>query len=440
MINLFRAMIRDNPVTGNRINRLMAIEARSPSAIRELEDRYLRHTLQAATTSVPAYRKARFVKAAHSASLSEFPIISKKHLLENPDLYYPKLGLKKLVTSKGKTSGTTGTPMTVYRSLDSVIWEYAFVHRHWRWSGFRRGMPRATLRGEVLVAANSKEGPFWRHNSWENQLLLSSRHLRSPYIQQIVEQLDRFKPYLLQAYPSTAYELARYLQSIGRVVTVPFVYTGSEMLYSHQRALLEHAFNCKVMDCYGMAERVAFATQCVHGNYHLNPEYSQVEIVDDSGNPTDSEGFIVGTTFHNLTMPLVRYQLSDRSRWKKGDCPCGRKHRMIEPISGKFEDAIHGSEGNAISPSIVTFAFKGLQFIERSQVAQVGNGKWDIRVVPLPGFGAHERNTLIGNIHKLIDPGLEVRIVECADIPRTGAYKYRWIVNESAQNEAAQTR
>jgi phenylacetate-CoA ligase len=432
MINLLRAMTRDNLLTGSRVNRLMKIEASSPSAIRELGNRYLRRTLEAATANIPAYRDARFVQAATGAALSGFPLVSKKHLLENPDLYYPKLGLKRFVTSTGKTSGTTGTPLIVHRSLDSVIWEYAFVHRHWGWSGFRRGMPRATLRGDMVSAADSTEGPFWRHNAWENQLLLSSRHLRAPFIERMVEKLASFKPHLLQAYPSTAYELARYLQGIGRVVPIPFVYTGSEMLYAHQRALIEQAFNCKVMDFYGMAERVAFAAQCEHGNYHVTPEYSHVEIVDDAGNPTDSDGFIVGTTFHNLIMPLVRYQLSDRSRWKRGECPCGRHYPMIEPISGKFEDVIYGSAGNAISPSIVTFAFKGLQFIERSQVAQVAPGKWELRIVPLPGFGAHERSALIGNIHKLIDPGLEISIVECADIPRTSAYKYRWIVNESA--------
>ncbi|MBE2260097.1 MAG: phenylacetate--CoA ligase family protein [Rhodobacteraceae bacterium] len=431
MIDLLRAMIRDNPVTGSRIDRLMEIGASSQPVIREIEGHYLRRTLQAAVANLPAYRSARFLKAATSASLSEFPLISKQDLLESPTRYYPRLGLKKLVTSIGKTSGTTGTPLTVYRSLNSVIWEYAFVHRHWSWSGFRRGMPRATLRGDIVATADSVEGPFWRYNTWENQLVLSSRHLRAPYIQQIVEQLDRFGPYLLQAYPSTAYELARYLQSIGRVVPIPFVYTGSEILYSHQRDLIEHAFDCKVMDFYGMAERVAFAAQCESGSYHVNTEYSKVEIVDDSGNQTDSEGFIVGTTFHNLTMPLVRYRLSDRSRWKKGDCPCGRIQQMIEPITGKFEDVIQGSEGNVISPSVVTFAFKGLQLIERSQVAQVGPGKWEIRVVPLPGFGVLERSALIGNIHKLIDPGLEISIVECTDIPRTNAYKYRWIVDES---------
>lgn len=438
MIGMLRAMVRDNPLMASRAELLREIEASPPAVAADFSERLLCRSLAAAAANIPAYRDAWFASAATAGLLAEFPLISKKQLLEAPERYYPRLGLKKLVTSIGKTSGTTGTPLTIFRSLDSVIWEYAFVHRHWAWSGLRRGMPRATLRGDLVASADQTEGPFWHFNVWENQLLLSSRHLRTPFVERIVEKLSSFHPYLMQAYPSTAYELAKYLQTVGRVVPIPFVYTGSEMLYSHQRALIEEAFACKVMDFYGMAERVAFAAQCEHGSYHVHPAYGRVEIVDDEGKPTDTEGFIVGTTVHNLTMPLVRYQLSDRSRWKRGECACGRHFPMIEPISGKFEDVIHGSEGNAISPSIVTFAFKGLKFIERSQVAEVAPGRWQIRIVPQPGFGVQERDQLFGNVRTLIDPGLEIEIVECAEIPRTNAYKYRWIVNESAQHALAQ--
>ena len=78
------------------------------------------------------------------------------------------------------------------------------------------------------------------------------------------------------------------------------------------------------MDMYGMAERVAFATECEYGQMHVNPDYSFVEIVDAAGRPTADVGYVVGTTFHNHAMPLVRCRLSDRTRWKRGQCACGR--------------------------------------------------------------------------------------------------------------------
>jgi len=103
---------------------------------------------------------------------------------------------------------------------------------------------------------------------------------------------------------------------------------------------------------------------------------------------------------------------------------------MVYPIEGKYEDIIYGSSGNPVSPSIITFAFKGLRNIERSQVAQIADAHWEVRVVPLAGYGESERSALAKNIREMVDPDLQVTIVECQDIPRTEAGKYRWVVNE----------
>ena len=196
---------------------------------------------------------------------------------------------------------------------------------------------------------------------------------------------------------------------------------------------VEECFGAKVMDMYGMAERVAYATECEFGSLHVNPDYSFVELVDEDGKPARDFGYVVGTTFHNHAMPLVRYRLTDRTRWRPGACACGRPFPVIEPVSGKWEDSIFGGDGAFVSPSVLTFAFKGLRNIRKSQVAQVAPAHWEVRVVPAPGFGADERRQLVDNIHRLIDPRVEVRVVLRDDIPGTASGKYRWVVNESSQ-------
>jgi phenylacetate-CoA ligase len=319
----------------------------------------------------------------------------------------------------------------MFRSLDSVLWENAIVGRHFRWSGYRPGMRRAYLRGDLVVPIDRSTPPYWFHNRYNNQLIVSSRHLRDGCVDDIIEALAKFAPFMMEAYPSTAYELALLLEQRNAFLRIPYVYTGSEPLYPHQRQLIEARLTTCVMDHYGMAERIAYATECEHGSLHLNTDYSYVEIVDDDGQPTDSEGHIVGTTFHNTVMPLVRYRMSDRTRWRPGSCACGRTYPMIEPVSGKYEDTLFGSQGQRISPSVVTFAFKALRGIRYSQVAQVAADTWEIRVVPEAGFNEAERNRLIENVRKLVDPGLRILVREVDEIARTSAHKYRWIVNES---------
>jgi len=103
---------------------------------------------------------------------------------------------------------------------------------------------------------------------------------------------------------------------------------------------------------------------------------------------------------------------------------------MIEPVTGKVEDSIFGSNGAFVSPSVLTFAFKGVQNIKKSQVAQVAPERWEIRLVPAPAFGADDRHKLVDNIHNLVDPGVNIDVVLRDEIPCTASGKFRWVVNE----------
>lgn len=425
-------LLRDNWLCHRRVRELLSHEQLAAGDILAFQNGMLRRTLVSAVQRIPAYSSLNIPTATHELVpfLRETcPVVTKNDLIAARDKYYPNDGRAHPWSIVGKTSGTTGSPLDVFRSFDSVVWENAFIHRHWHWSGFKQGMRRATLRGDLVVDLDNKLPPYWIKNRADNQLLFSTRHLNNDNVDLFLDMLRHYQPFLLQAYPSAAFILAQALERTNQKLDIPWVFTASEMLHPYQRELIETRIG-RVMDSYGMAERVAFASECEFGSLHVNTDYSFVEILDENNQPTDGDGFVVGTTFHNHLMPLIRYKLSDRTRWKPGACQCGRPYPMIEPIHGKFEDVLFGSTGSAISPSIITFAFKGLKYIEKSQVAQVSEGCWEVRVVPMPGFGAEERAALVNNIHTLIDPNLSIKVVECIDIPRTTSGKYRWVINE----------
>jgi phenylacetate-CoA ligase len=128
---------------------------------------------------------------------------------------------------------------------------------------------------------------------------------------------------------------------------------------------------------------------------------------------------------------LVRYRLSDRTRWKRTRCLCGRSFPLIEPVTGKYEDRITGSNGAEISPSVLTFAFKGVEHIRKSQVAQIAQGRWEIRVVPAPEFDQADQQKLIDNIRQLVDAQVDVKVVLKDDLGSTASGKFQWVVNET---------
>lgn len=427
-----RYLLRDNILCSARVDALLAHEKWSKEELAEYQRGLLAKTLRAAQRNIGAYQ--RLSPPADHQQITQFlsanyPVVTKTKLLRERERYYPRGGAARPWTIVGKTSGTTGTPIDMFRSIDSVLWEQAFIKRHWQWSGFKEGMRRATLRGDNVVPIARSQLPFWFLNRFNNQLLISSRHLKPAYMGHIVEALRKFQPHILQAYPSTVFVLARYLEETDGRLSVPYVYTGSEMLYPYQREIIEARIG-KIMDFYGMAERVAYAAECEYGSLHVCTDYSYVEILDDDSKPTDDYGYVVGTTLHNLAMPLIRYRLSDRTRWKRGECACGRPYPMIEPIAGKFEDRVFGSDGSPVSPSIVTFAFKGVRNIASSQVAQVAAGRWEVRVVPMRDYSTADGEQIVRNIHELVDRNLNINVKVINEIPRTEAGKYRWVVNE----------
>jgi phenylacetate-CoA ligase len=94
---------------------------------------------------------------------------------------------------------------------------------------------------------------------------------------------------------------------------------------------------------------------------------------------------------------------------------------------------VFNKHGNPISPSVLTFAFKGVENIAKSQVAQVGQGIWQIRIVPMPGYTKSDEEKLVKNIHRLVDADVDLDVVLRDNIPNTSAGKFRWVVNETTR-------
>ncbi len=429
----FRDILRDNLLLEKKLNKIRKNIQLSPDKLKILTCKLLVRSLKHAIKNIPYYFNCLIADDCYKEPeniLANFPIISKNDLLSKRELFYPAGGKQKCWWSIGKTSGTTGTPLEVFRDFSSILYERAFIRRHWECAGFKKLKKRATVRGDLIVPLDKPKPPFWFFNCFDNQLLISSRHLKHNYFNDIVKKLEEFSPYILEAYPSTAFELAVYLKKKNVFIKIPYVFTGSEMLYEYQRDLIAERFCCKIMDFYGMAERVAFASECEYGNMHINTDYSYVEILDKNGEPTDDYGYITGTTYYNLAMPLVRYQMNDMTKWKKGKCQCSRPFPMIEPVRGKFEDTLYGGNGTPISPSILTFAFKGLHSILKSQVAQIDKNTWEVRIVVDSNFCETVNDKLKNNIRQMVDPDIDIIVKIVDDIPRTSAGKYRWVLNE----------
>jgi phenylacetate-CoA ligase len=426
-----RHAMKRNPLVSRWCAELQGRERTDPRNHR-FRQRQLLERLFLDARHVPAYATA--ASQPHGDALAHlrdaFPIIDKEEVLRRQTDYLQHGRLPRHRLTVAETSGTTGTPMDVFRSLGSMLYEEAFHLQHWHWAGWQAGQRQAVLRGDTLVPIHRDEPPFWFEDSVGSQLMLSTRHLNRDNAPAFAQALLRFGARQLRAYPSAAHELAVLVEATGIPLRFEAVITGSEMLYAFQRDRIERVFGARVFDFYGMAERVAFAAECERGRLHVNPEYGVLEIVDSEGAPTDGEGTLVGTSLHNRVMPLIRYRMNDTARWSQEPCPCGRTYPVIERISGRLADQLFDLDGRPVNCTMIGFAFDGMHNIRKAQVAQVAGDLWVIRIVPSANYSGEDGARVLNKLARDVSPRVAARIDLASEIPSQPSGKYKWVVQE----------
>jgi phenylacetate-CoA ligase len=337
---------------------------------------------------------------------------------------------------EGHTSGTTGSPLTIYYGGDVIPMNYAVMDRQYRWADARLardGDRVAVVRGNVIVPLSQKRAPFWRHNRSLNQLLMSSFHLTPENLVSYYQALREFQPRIIDGYPSSLYVIAKVLLNRNERLPLKAAITSSETLYDFQREAIESAFQCRVFDYYAAAERVVFAVECDrHEGHHLCEEYGITEIVDDDGQPLPAghEGIVVGTSLHNTGMPMIRYRTTDRTALKTRACSCGRPLPLMEDVTTKAEDLLRLKDGRLIPPSVLTHPFKPLDCIEASQIVQTDLDRIVVRLIPRAEYTEKHGTVLIRDLKARVGADMRVEIELVKELPRTARGKFKWVISQ----------
>jgi phenylacetate-CoA ligase len=402
------------------------------------QNEHLRRTIANAYSRVPYYRNVMRERGLTPSDfkaqedLPKLPVLTKSVVRRRwRELIAQDIDPRSLKASP--TSGTTGSPLTVYwDKTTDVLWNL-LIWRHREWAGVKFGEPYATLLGRLIVPPPTNRPPFWRRNALWHQTLFSSFHLHPDHIPAYVEEMRHCRARFLESYPSTAFILALGLERLGQKLPLKAVFTSSEPLLDIQRDLISDRFECEVFDYYGMSEAVMFAGECTaHLGMHHHMEASVVEVIDRHGNPLESgaTGRLVGTTLHNDAMPLIRYDTGDMTTRLARRCSCGRAHHLYSSVTTKAEDILVAPDGRLVSPSVLTHPFKPLRGLVKSQIIQEDLST--LRVLLVADVRPDDRTLSQlreGIAHRL---GGAVRIIfeVVPEIPVGPNGKFRWVVSK----------
>ena len=434
---LGQTLIRRNPYYYERSSNVLARgDSWEYERRRTWVAQHVRRTLQFA-------RRTDYGRSVRGGdTLASWPLLEKESLRHGLSAF--TTGYKWL-SSPAHTGGSSGVPLKVVRSLEAIVFEQATIDRVIRSVGVDPRTARtAVLRGDNPRDVEVSPNPECEVIDRGRIMAMSANALTDSSVEHIANEIEKFGPQLLCAYPSALETLVRYLHDNGRRISIPAVVTSSEVFRPEAWALVEQTLGCRLADYYGQAERIAFASATEAGQYRFQHGYSHVEFIPYDGQhvPSDSRHRlyeVVGTSFWNCLLPIVRYRTGDLVR-----VPASWGERELEELSlglRTFECVLGRQQELLVCPQAVRITGIGcmpneVRNVLRFQFVQEDLDEARILVLPDEKFSRDDAERLLANARARIPPHVDVTVEIAQRLERTPRGKTPLIVHRPPVHDA----
>ena len=194
---------------------------------------------------------------------------------------------------------------------------------------------------------------------------------------------------------------------------------GSEKLTAESQQYLENFFGAKVLHWYGHSERVVLAAQGRTSNHlHFWPTYGFVEF----GEP-DTEGNreIIGTSFHNHVMPLIRYRTGDYAKITDGE---------VSEIVGRDYEYLVSATGRRISLTAINMHDRIFDDLLAVQFFQEHAGVVECRFQAGPKWQSSREEAMEAGLLKKLGNDFTLTLRQVPEVEKTSAGKHKWLVTK----------
>jgi phenylacetate-CoA ligase len=213
---------------------------------------------------------------------------------------------------------------------------------------------------------------------------------------------------------------------------------GSEKLTAESQQHLEQFFGARVGHWYGHSERVVLAAQGRTSNHlHFWPTYGFVEFGEANA---DGHREIIGTSFHNHVMPLIRYRTGDycsptfQSRDSGAEDSTLESQATwpaVEAVVGRDYEFLISATGRRISLTAINMhdnIFDGLLAV---QFFQERLGEVECRFQPGPQWQNSRQEAMLSGLLKKLGDDFTLTLREVKEVEKTSAGKHMWLVTSS---------
>lgn len=337
---------------------------------------------------------------------------------------------------RNTSSGSTGAPTVFFEDGSIAALNWAHELRFRNWFGLNPGVKEARMARISTEYMPRSSSILFRRLLW-HQLVLPGINLSEEDYEYCLKRIRQYRPRVIWGFTSALTGLGEYMLGTGASLAPngpDLLITWAAPMHTHERRVLERAFNCALTNIYGSREVGHVAARCPHDSLHLNQEWSLVEI-ESNEQTYDGErgGEILVTTLVDTPMPFVRYRMGDIGTLSNAKCPCGRTLLTLSQLLGRTGEIFKTKDGRMISPNFWCRTFmdpKMSHSIRRFQVIYTKEKDLRIKIVADTSYGPDTEAYLRSFLEKNFDADTNIDFEYVEDIASHISGKYQMVVNE----------
>jgi phenylacetate-CoA ligase len=406
--------------------KFLFLNSQDPKA-REIKNKYLDNLLRYATKTTPFYFNYK-----DYLTLNDFPVINKYIIRSDYSSFRPKVIPTGKKMYSVTTSGSTGTPFTVFHDKKKRLRHIADNIFFNELANSKLGSRLYYFRVWHKMVKKTKVLSLLQNLVTLDSGKLDTESIENNFLNKI--KSDKSTKSVL-AYASTLEAFARHLRKNYKFpieTKIKSIISQSETLSNEAKVDLEYYLSSKVVSRYSNMENGFIGQQCSSGNgeYHLNEASYFIEILDmnlDVPVESGEMGRIVVTDLFNYGMPLIRYDTGDIGTVKE-IASCEIKNRVLAKIEGRRTDFIFDTKGNLLSPHVITNTMWKYVEILQFQFIQEAKKKY-IMILNKGNVPFHEEADLIKDIKSFLGDDAEITIRYVEEIPLLQSGKRKKIIN-----------
>jgi phenylacetate-CoA ligase len=420
---------RFQPEGNEFLKTLQETQGYSKKEIKEYQEKQFIELAKHAINNTLYYKKWATNEGISSDAISKiedlklFPVIEKQTIRENPELFRATNIKSQFILN---TSGTTGTPLSIYTDKISRSKHYAFFTRLRKKYDIQKTSKRCTLFGRIIMQADQENPPFWRYDWYQHNLLMSSYHLKESNLKDYYNKLVNFAPEEIFTYPSSITPIAEYIvKNLLAPIELKLIMTTAENLSDYQRGIINKAFNAPIVNQYGCTE-MAFFMGDDGSSMLIEPEHGIVEVRDDTGKISQhGEGELIATGLINWSMPVIRYAVGDDIELTQ----CNESgHQRLSSLKGRVDDVLYQMDGTPVGR--LDPIFKGGKAIQMAQIVQNKDGSIILKLIPSNDYREQYGKDLKIELHKRFGDKIKVTVELLDNIPKQRNGKFRSVISE----------